>query len=42
MECEDIFVNYVTKKGLVAKTYKQFIQLNIKKKFLMGRRSTNK
>ena len=31
MECEEIFANDVTKKGLVSKIYKQFIQPNIKK-----------
>ena len=30
MECEEIFANDVTKKSLVSKIYKQFIQPNIK------------
>jgi len=37
---EKILANDVTDRGLISKTYKQIIQLNIKKKFfLMGRRA---
>ena len=32
MDWEKIFTNDATKKGLISNIYKQFIQLNIKKK----------